>query len=56
MNFIAQLWETGLCIPLLPILSCKAAFKSYLIHRVCLTTLNYVCDGIQHSTVLYKNY
>ena len=24
---IAQLWETGLCIPPLPILSCEAASK-----------------------------
>ena len=37
---LAQLWETGLCIPPLPILSCEAACESYLIHGVCLTALS----------------
>ena len=51
--FMAQLWEMGLCIPPLPILSCGAACKSYLIQRVHLTALS-LCiqwDTTQYSAV-----
>ena len=41
----------GLCIPPLPILSCEAACKSYLIHRICLTTLNLL---LQWNTTQYS--